>query len=234
MIRMYNGEAVAPKRTMVSVLFRSLYACYGADSGMVQFWRAGEALLYALGGTLHISGRVRNINELRTFVQWMGFRRMYCTQKLAQCAGWAQQTPVIELVQTRRCASALPNAALRLQEMYAVLQNSGGAVEMPLFADFCVDFSHRLRHGGARCVGDARGVAITTGETGEFACIGGVAVLPAYRRSGYGSRLVQGLCAQLQAEQKTVLTSTVEPLLPFYQANGFAAYGRYCYCRPEK
>ncbi len=234
MIKLYTGETVPLRRTVAAVHFCSLYDCYGKNSGVVQFWRAGEALLYALGGTLHISGRVRNTNELCTFVQWMGFRQIYCTQKLAQHTGWAQQMPVIELVQTRRCASALPNAALKLQEIYAVLQNSGGVIEMPPFADFCVDFSHRLRHGGARCVGDARGVAITTGETEEFACIGGVAVLPAYRQSGYGSRLVQGLCAQLQAEQKTVLTSTVESLLPFYRVNGFAAYGRYCYCRPEK
>lgn len=234
MIRLLNGEPVPLRRTVTAVHFHSLRACYGENSGVVEFWRAGEALLYCLGGTLHISGYVRNVGELSDFVRMMGFSRVYCTENLAHRAGWQPQLTVYELVQTRNFSTVMPGENLNLQEIYDVLKVSGGAIDMPPFAEFCVDFSHRLRHGGARCVGDRRGVAITTAETTDFACIGGVAVLPQYRGSGYGSRLVQSLCAELGGEQKTVLTRTTKSLLPFYRANGFALYGRYCWAKPDK
>lgn len=234
MIQMYDGAAVPSRQSVTAIHFCSLYACYGGDSGVVQFWRAGDALLYALGGTLHIDapgGLDRE--ELKAFVGVMGFRRIYCTEVLAADMHWRPQSVVHELAQRRRCADPMPGAVLKLSEIYAVLSAAGGAIEMPPFADFCVDFSHRLRHGGARCVGDRRGVAITTGETEKLACIGGVAVLPEHRKTGYGRRLVQSLCAALQKEGKTVFTSTVEPLLPFYTGNGFAELQRCCYCTQQ-
>lgn len=234
MIHLYNGEALPVRQSRAAVQFCSLYHCYG-NCSVVQFWYTKGASLFAMGGTLYIDdcGQI-DIQELAAFIRVMGFCRVYCSRKLAENAGWPLQAPVVELVQNRPCHLHLDKTELKLQEIYHVLQESGGAIEMPPFADFCVDFSHRLRHGGARRIGDGRGLAITTAETKYFACIGGVAVLPAYRGEGLGSKLVQALCTELQSEGKQIITFTTPELLPFYQKNGFVPYRLTGYAAPNR
>lgn len=222
-------------KSRTAVRFASLHAAYG-DCAVVRFWQSDDGLLlYAIGGTLHIASFGAFDKEgLAAFVDWLGFARIYCPETLAESMGWQKHEQVLELEQTQSCCGAVSKTELKLPEIYNVFAGSGGAIEMPPFADFCVDLSHRLRHGGGRYVGDLQGIAMTDAETKAFAHIGGVAVLPEYRALGLGSRLLQGLCAELQSEGKTVLTSTTAPLLPFYQKNGFAVYKRCCYCTPDK
>lgn len=228
MITLYDGKQISVNSTRTAVQFKSLYDCYG-NCEIVRFWQGKQLLLFAMGGTLHIDsfGEI-DIEELKAFISVMGFSRIYCSCSLAEQLNIKKEKTVIELVLTKSLFGKAETTDLKLAEIYNVLNKSGGQLNMPLFEDFCVDFSHRLRHGGARYVGTNLGVAITTAETKHYALLGGIGVLE--KGEGKGSELLSALCEQLQSEGKTVLTSTTPDTAPFYLKNGFIINGEYCYC----
>ena len=228
MITLYNGGQISVRNTRASVQFKSLYDCYG-NCEVVRFWIGEGLLLFAMGGTLHIDSFAKpDIEELKAFISVMGFSRVYCSYDLAEQLDLKKEKIVIELILVKSLFGKTETKELKLAEIYNALNKSGGGLSMPAFEEFCVDFSHRLRHGGARYVGTEQGVAITTAETSQYALLGGIGVLE--KGKGKGSTLLSVLCEQLQSENKTVLTSTTPDTVPFYLKNGFKISGEYCYC----
>ena len=228
MITLYNGGQICVRNTRTAVQFKSLYDCYG-NCEIVRFWQGNGLLLFAMGGTLHIDSFGENdIEELKAFISVMGFSRVYCSLNLAEQLNLKKEKTVIELSLIKNLFGKAETKELKLAEIYNALNKSGGQLSMPDLEDFYVDFSHRLRHGGARYIGTEQGVAITTAETTEYALLGGIGVLE--KGKGKGSELLAALCEQLQTENKTVLTSTTPDTVPFYLKNGFEISGEYCYC----
>ena len=125
-----------------------------------------------------------------------------------------------------------PILPLSASELYALLDGCrGSAIELPPRMAFVADFSHRLRHGAARCWGLSDGspaaAVFTAAETGARALIGGVATRPDCRNRGYGSRLLRTACETLRAEGKTPSLFCLEPELRFYKTRGFIMAGRW-------
>ena len=228
MITLYDGQLIIVRKTRTAVQFKSLYDCYG-NCEIVRFWQGNGLLLFAMGGTLHIDSFGENdIEELKAFISVMGFSRVYYSLNLAEQLNLKKEKTVIELSLIKNLFGKAETKELKLAEIYNALNKSGGQLSMPDPEDFYVDFSHRLRHGGARYIGTEQGVAITTAETTEYALLGGIGVLE--KGKGKGSELLAALCEQLQTENKTVLTSTTPDTVPFYLKNGFEISGEYCYC----
>lgn len=101
----------------------------------------------------------------------------------------------------------------------------------PAYDDFYVDVNHKLRHGAMRLYGiEERGtlaaVAMTVAESGDGAVLGAVACDPAFRRKGFGSKIVRAVSNALIAEGKTVFLHRAKNAnAAFYQKLGFSNCG---------
>ena len=175
--------------------------------------------------------------ELASFCRMLpGIESLTCSEDSALEFPFSERGFCLELQK----AAALPFSAgeetpllpLSPSALYALLDSCRApAIVLPPRMAFIADFSHRLRHGAARCWGLSDGspaaAVFTAAETGARALIGGVATRPDCRNRGYASRLLHTVCETLRAEGKTPSLFCLEPELPFYEARGFVTAGRW-------
>ena len=101
----------------------------------------------------------------------------------------------------------------------------------PVFEDFYVDVSHKLRHNAMSLVGvqengELVAIAMTVAESENGAVLGAVACLPEYRKKGYGSQVVRSLTSRLIAQNKRVyLHRAQDANVSFYEKLGFCECG---------
>lgn len=98
---------------------------------------------------------------------------------------------------------------------------------MPAFASWYVDVSHRVRHGishvatewrGEQCIG----CAMTVAETPGAVLVGAVCTLPQYRGQGVASRCLTALLHELNTDRAVYLTVQENGLVSFYEKQGFS------------
>lgn len=92
------------------------------------------------------------------------------------------------------------------------------------FEKWYTDASHKIRHGliHGKCIfenGKCVSAALTSGETEKIAVISSVATLTAYRRMGYGERVVNSLAENLH--QKAYLMTDNHDTAAWYQSIGW-------------
>lgn len=175
------------------------------------------AVISRFGGRLNITADCADYEEIREFIEVVGFSEIFCEKEVAEKLGVSFDTDFCVLkarVKKQRSFCDIPP----LFNLYTTLnQGDDGEITLPDFEVFATDVSHRLRHGGAVATLEDSGAAVA------FSCdfggiINGIAVNKASRANGIGSRLLKDVCDYLDGD---VFVCTNENTAKFYIKNGF-------------
>lgn len=215
---------------------RSVAEAYGTGKTFAQFWaQDGGSSLAKLDDAAVLEDREADWEELAGFLRMLDVKTVSCSEKAAGCL----RLPVssrgeIMLLrgagETGRFAEAERNPGLR--EIYALLCAARSDTFLPPeFEPFYMDMSYRTRHGAAMSVGIRAGetlaaCALCSSMTEHAAVVSAVAVLPQYRRRGYGRSAVAALAGQLNRERIYLLRADGENE-EFYRSMGFVSDGRW-------
>ena len=219
------------------------------------FWEqnsdAPAALLCALDGCYTLTASPSaDWAELAAFLSALGACEIFCTAETGQALGWAACKPGLSLrLQGRAEGGPLPSgpglppdlrvcwnpSPSRIYETLALCRSD--AIQLSDPAAFHADLSHRIRHGGGRCLllereGASLACAVAM-ETGEAAYISGLSVLPAERGRGLGAVALHLLCGWLRQEGKRVWTLSQKETAGFYEKLDFAPAGMAGWYRPR-
>jgi len=119
--------------------------------------------------------------------------------------------------------------SVSLYDYYDILKaNKSSTFTVPCFEDFYADLNHRLRKHSAKmlgcCIQDKLvSCAAATAVYGNSAVIAGVATLPGYKKTGYGTAVVAELCNRLLKENinRIYLQRGINENYKFYHNIGF-------------
>ena len=212
-----------------------LLESYGRYDNLVELWMqyndAGEktAVLLKYSGDMTVSvSDNADISELREFISAVGAVSVQSEIPLTKDFSEA----VIMLLKSRRDFDIkifaeqhpLPEAVYSLMK-----QCSGEGFSIPLYEDFLLDFSHRMRHGTALCravMHDKTAVsfAMTTALSESSAVIGSVCTLTEYRHSGIGTACVNSLIDGL-GDRNVYVVRHPQKNEQFYRKMGFENHG---------
>ena len=216
--------------------------CYGFSYPFVRFW-VGEsggrlnAVIGSLDGNAVVcTDETADFEELRAFLQMLGFSSVMADAALAQRIG----LDGFKIKQTYRyagsAAEALPvQHETNMKSLYALISEaipgSFSAAE-EAYLSFLSDFTFRRNRSFARlCAAEENetlcACALTAAETDDAAVISGVACRADKRGKGFGKRIVLSLCGELQKENKNVYVIALnEAAQGFYEAIGFKQTSR--------
>ena len=226
---------------------RTALAAYGIDSDDVSFWvgyapdGAPAASLYLAGGVLVISTDNRlEMGELAALVREQGIAEVdTCfaqAQALQQMLGGRIESSYYMAYDGGKIAGDFagitPQADLR--EVFSVLQQSHEYYRAHLQYDrWAADLSRKLELGLMELVQlNEGGVPIGTGsivsEDDQAGAIAAVAVIPAFRGRGLGTKISQYLVNRILDKGKTpVLISGYDAVAALYRQVGFHEIGRW-------
>lgn len=203
------------------------------------------AYLSALDGAYTLTAAAdADFAELAAFLTLLGAKTVFCSVQTGRALGWSARRKGVALRLDEELPAEDPGdwtGELRLHpspgRIYEVLAACAGeAIQMPERMAFHADLSHRIRHGGGRCLlweTGGRDIACAVAlESDAGAYISGVAVLPAYREKGIGSRLLLCLDRLLLKEHRTIWTLARRDEAPFYERQGFVPDGEWGWFAP--
>lgn len=215
---------------IASVRIQSLFAAYGTKYPFLTFWQqtnAGQATACLCRFYGHFTLWAKpsaDFAELLEFLSVLGGGQIFCSRAAAVKMGFLDATPCVGLKCEARFLPPQETALPPLQQVYdLLLSGADGPIQLPPFADWYPDLSHRLRHGCARVVATPQSVALAGFESKNAAIITGVAVPPSARGQGLGRQAVAWLCGALQAQNKQIFVYTTADVAPFYTKLGFVA-----------
>ncbi len=216
------------------VRIQSLFAAYGTKYPFLTFWVqtvAGQAtacLCRFYGNFTVWADPSADFAELREFLYVLADGQVFCAQWVAQKLGFAVQSTHIGLKCGHNFTAPAKTEEISLQKVYdLLLLGRDGPINLPPFADWYPDVSHRLRHGCAAVAATPQSVALAGFVAKNAAIITGVAVDPAARGKGMGRQTVADLCGVLQQQNKQIFVYTTQTVAPFYTKMGFLPAGAY-------
>lgn len=232
-----GGESFTlPPDTEAAVKLAGWWKAYGFDRPFVRFWRTEQGgMLAAMGDAFLAAVPPEDHEEAALFVhmqpEWRTLRSdPVFAAALSAYGGMTTQTgQVMRLLAPASDEKASTPAA---REVYPLLRAVFGDT-LPLFDDWYVDVSHRLRHDCCRITGiyeagALAAVAMTTAECDTAALIGGVATRPESRGRGYAHRTVMALAGALQRQGKAVWLSPKNAhVAALYTRWGFVPVGEW-------
>ena len=219
----------------------SAYNAYG-NTNIADFWvQTDDGLLNTviskIDGVLTLSHVSRgNMDELSGFLYAIDGHTMLCSadfpEKINMAADRSGPILCLDNQNQRECDfEFVLNPPLK--EVYGVMQKcKSPTFNPPSWEPFYLDMSHRIRHNLAISVGirDEHGKLIgcgfTVSQTEQNAILGGICVLPAMQKRGYGQKIVTALLSQLQQDYIYVFRAQGEHET-FYRRLGFAENGNW-------
>lgn len=240
MLRLIDGGEGFPEWSgsdAFSARVTALFNTYGARS-FACFWyqQCGEeitAVVSRVDGDMTVStSENADFNELREFVDIVGFKTLTCEKGVAQSIG-------IEPVKASHIAEYKDGAAasqydstVDMRALYSLLCACG--FDMVSFEDYLADFCARLNKGTA-CLAAIH----SNGEIVASACalfigsrsvlLGAVATRADMRGRGLAGSLVSSLAAEL-ANKRAYVFCRENSLLGFYEKLGFCRAGEWAIC----
>ena len=217
---------------------RGLFLSYGLKYPFCDYWiQADEqgacAGITRLDGSVTVCGMPPDMDELCAFLHALGCRDIFIDAATGKQFDFPIHSEglVMRLSQPAGIRGDL-NFNPPLGEIYTILASGEKAVTLGEHDVWYADVSHRIRHGTASAVllsvdEKPAACAMVLAQDHETALLGGVAVLPKYRRQGLGSKVVSGLCYTLQKEQKEVILCCDSSIRDFYEKLGFTVAGEW-------
>ena len=179
------------------------------------------AVISRFGGRLYITANSANFEEIKEFINVIGFSEVFTEKETAENLGFNNFdsfTVLKKSVRRQNDFCDIPS----LKNLYAALKlGSDGDIFLPEFEFFAADISHRLRHGGAVAVLEDFGAALAF-KSDFGGIINGISVNKESRGQGFGGKLLKNICEYLGGD---VFVCTNEKTAEFYIKNGFEPCG---------
>ena len=176
-----------------------------------------SAVISRYGGRLNITANSADFNELKEFINVIGFSEIFTEKSTALALGFNAFTEYTSLKKQAE-KTKNENNVFSLLSLYNTLNlGADGEIELPSFEVFAPDVSHRLRHGAAFAVLKEFGGALTF-KSNFGGIINGISVKKDARKGGFGSLLLNDILKQINGE---VFVCTTTSLAEFYIKNGF-------------
>ncbi len=180
-----------------------------------------SAVISRMGGRLNITADGADLDELKEFINVIGFSEIFTEKQTALDLGFRnfEDFTVFKKVSN---GTDTKTAEISLSALYnALKEGADGDIFLPPFEVFAPDVSHRLRHGGATAAVENFGGALAfTSEFGGI--ISGIAVKKEARGKGKGKKLLNDICQSIGGD---IFACTRGKTAEFYIKNGFEPCG---------
>ncbi len=212
----------------VTAKITGLFTAYGAEGRLADFYtqdREGvlTAVMCRFEGQMLLSASYEaELEELREFLPVV-CNRVTATDTFIKALGYRVSGTAICLERQSTAAYTEPEPFSHpsTDAVFNMLsEGEDGDIALPDRESFCVDVSHRMRHGAATAVLNKSGVAVCGFMSRNAALISGVAVRPDMRGRGEGVRLVEELMSRLGGRKCFALCSPERR--GFYEKCGFS------------
>lgn len=210
-----------------------LWESYAQYPGLAELWiqydenshASSSVIKYGGDMTVVLSDR-SDISELRDFITAVGTHSVISEGDIFRKSSHA-------IIMKREIFSGITDSSAKydlsvsLDDAYGVMKSCRSeSFAVPQYEDFILDTSHRLRHGNAHCCtlyenNIPAAFAMTAALSRTQAVIGSVCTAPEYRRKGFGSRCINGLCSKLGNREIFIVRAEGENE-QFYLSFGFA------------
>ncbi len=176
------------------------------------------AVIGRCSGRLYIHAEDFDSQELKEFINTVGYSEIFCSKAIAISLGLNIQNTFLELCKKDCVKLICENAVISTRELYdKLLLGEDGDISLPDFNYFAPDVSHRLRHFGAVAIANEHGAALA------FCCdyggiINGIAVDKRLRGCGKGSTLLTKAVSAIGGD---VFVCCSDNNKGFYINNGF-------------
>ena len=173
------------------------------------------------GGRLYITANSADLEEIKEFINVMGFSEVFTEKETAESLGFNKFDEFAVLKKSVKGQADFCDIP-SLKKLYAALkEGEDGDIFLPEFEFFAADISHRLRHGGAVAVLKDFGAALAF-KSDFGGIINGISVNKENRGQGFGGKLLKNIYEYLNGD---IFVCTNEKTAEFYIKNGFEPYG---------
>ncbi len=213
---------------------------YGFDRDFLYAWlcldeEKSVGVIMKFEDSITLQGTFNGYSEdVRAFLDMIGFSTVCCTQKTAQCLGFSEavtKNKKAYIYTGDYNGEIITDLSEELyRKSYSLIsRNIPGSFSATdeAYLSFLSDFTFRHRRNSARikgCTedGDVLSCALTSAETASAAIISGVASDIGSRKKGLGKKTVLSLAQELKSENKTVYVIALnEKAEGFYEHIGF-------------
>ncbi len=218
-------------RDVFGTRIKAYYNCYSTDYDFVKFWVQieNEKIISAISrvdGDVTISSLGENTDELKEFLNVVGFSTIQCEKKIAEKMNAVEQLCgyVVEYVGNDYKPKEIPlKQNFELKEIYNIISTAklvGVGDYLPWLSD--VTFRRNRNVTEAILSKDGEGCAMVLFRTDKASLLGGVATQPECRGKGIAGALVTYLAKnELQNGNRVELLCKHDSIVEFYKSIGF-------------
>lgn len=217
------GNEVLPNISTVSFAFTDCLICAFSGSPLApEVWLQKEedtvtAVISRFGGRVNLSYLGGNTDEIKEFLNVIGFSELFCEENTAKALGFENYDSFKVLKATTKKEKDFISP-VALNSLYEGLSfGADGEVALPPFEIFAPDVSHRLRHGGSVAIVENYGAALAFCGN-RLNVINGIAIKQNLRGTGLGKKLLLELTRYLEGD---VFALAAKDSANFYIKNGF-------------
>lgn len=233
----------------MSVAFEALVKTYGFDTPFALFWvqllegRITAAVSKVDSHVTVAAGEGFDPQEMREFLKVIGFSSLLGEKRVLEDLGFKIYEKGIIMKYNPAGISGeegnFESCNFELcqeppyREIYDLLRSPEAFGEsIPPYEHWLCDISARVRKNCARVLfsemdGKCVSCGMLTFESDDGAIIGAVATEESFRKKGYGSGIVKGLCRRAERDRKTAVLMCREDKVSFYEKLGFKITGEF-------
>lgn len=224
-----------PKDDPFAIKLKALYKAYGTDTDFLYFYKITDlsfekALICRMNGVVTVSAFDEYDNaELYCFCKFFG-----CTLEGRNLD--AEENITMEcgnIISFRNVDCESEPCLMDIKSAYDVMLSAdSSSVTLPMYDDFYVDMSHRIRHGISLIYGTYEenqpiGAVLVSHICDDSSLISGVALKKEYRGKGLGKQIVMSVVASENKNGRTVYLMCIDELTDFYLKCGGKICGKF-------
>lgn len=205
------------------------FLSYGVKYPFLTFWQGYNnnlptSIICKFEDTVFLSASdSADFSELKNFLLTIGFSQLQAESEILKKLkiGYFEEFICFEYNDDSVNAADEICKVPKLEDVYKLMFSTQEKNICPVnFEGWYADLSHRIRHKTAIAhTFENKGAAVVSHITESSAIIGGIAVLPEFRRQGIASKLLNSLKAEVLG--RSIFAITDDLTAQFYIENGF-------------
>lgn len=233
MIKLTENESFLSfcDRDVFGTRIKAYYSCYGNGYDFVNFWvqTDGEKIISAISridGDMTITSTGENSDELRSFIDMIGFSSVQCEKSIAEKINMKASVNgyVVEYKGNQyKPKTVQTKNNFDLKEVYDIIK-AENLVGVGEYLPWLSDTTFRMNRGvtSALLAENGEGCAMCLFRTDKASLLGGVATRPEHRGKGIAGSLVTRLAENEKAHGRRVeLLCKADSIVRFYESIGF-------------
>lgn len=232
MIEQIHSLPEIPCESIAAIRITALYNTYKVKGAEFYYQTVDgkmTAVISRLGSGFTIfTLDVPDYEELDSFFSYLS-GEVFCDKECAERLKPIEKNIYCGLQYRGQIPKVTNGEQVKRSEVYPLLKlGSDGDIDLPEFEDWYTDFCLRVNHLSADYYVLNGAVAVAGFMNDSAALITGVAVDKACRNMGLGSKVLNGLIAKLNLENKRQIFAVANgKTAEFYKKNGFKENGSY-------